>query len=124
VAKTRANNQTTRGIPFQIGEAHVSALNRTMLVGFALAATLLSGCSSLKLMYSFADDLVERQVNRYVDLDRDQARLVDRSLDRYFEWHRRNMLPRYASFLREVAAEHREPASRETLERQWQKGRA
>lgn len=90
-----------------------------------MAAPSLAGCSSVKLMYTFADTLVERQVNRYLDLNRDQKRLVDRNIDLYFAWHRQQMLPRYSQFLREIAAAHRDkPASPEVIAHHWKKGRA
>jgi hypothetical protein len=70
-----------------------------LLAGVVLSA----GCSRVKLGYPWLDWLLERQVNRYLDLKPDQERQADAAIDAYHVWHRTVMLPRYARFLRQQA---------------------
>lgn len=66
-----------------------------------------SSCSMVRLAYGWADWLLERQVNRYLDLTSQQSNDAQRAIDAYVQWHRTTMLPRYAQFLRRQAQLHR-----------------
>ena len=59
----------------------------------------LSACSTIKIFYGFADDFIQREVADHLDLDeQDLTVLAAQSAD-LVAWHRREMLPDYATFL-------------------------
>ena len=65
---------------------------------------VLAGCSSLRLAYFGFDVAVRNQVAFYLDLeDQDERLFADAAMDRVLDWHKLEMLPRYAAFLREQA---------------------
>src|SRR5690606_3676971 len=66
------------------------------------------------------------QVDRYLDLDDEQEALVTRRAKDVQGWHRQNLLPVYAEFLRGVEEELRTPVTveqvaewRQTVVRGW-----
>jgi len=59
---------------------------------------LLSGCSSLKFGYSFADDILESRGQTYLDLSPEQETGLESQSEALVAWHRREMLPKYATF--------------------------
>lgn len=68
-----------------------------------LALLLTSGCSSFEIFYGLADVYIENQAADYLDLgDADEDHL-ERQVDALMAWHKAEMLPRYASYLREQA---------------------
>lgn len=71
----------------------------------ALLAVLvaLSGCSSLQVAYSFADDVLEGRAADMLDLDREERAGLARQTEAMIDWHRAEMLPRYARFLNQQA---------------------
>ncbi len=76
---------------------------RPLLTGAAVAALSLSGCNKIGLVYEYADKLVRYNVEDNFDLDKAQrARLKD-DVEAYFHWHRKQLLPEYANFLKYVA---------------------
>ena len=68
-----------------------------------LALSLLSACSSVKLMYGFADSALESRAERYLHLDTANEATVEQETTALVAWHRSAMLPRYAAFLDGVA---------------------
>jgi hypothetical protein len=68
-----------------------------------LAALLLSGCSSLKIAYSFADSVLEGRAEDYLDLSAEQETDLKRQTAALIAWHRKTMLPKYAVFFRAQA---------------------
>jgi hypothetical protein len=68
-----------------------------------LAAALLSGCSSLKIAYSFADSVLEGRAEDYLDLSAEQEAELERQTAALISWHRQAMLPKYAVFFRHQA---------------------
>lgn len=70
----------------------------------AAAALFLTACSSVTIFYTFADDAIESEIGYYLDLDDDERVQVEQEVDALMHWHRTEMLPRYASFLRAEAA--------------------
>lgn len=74
-----------------------------------LLATLVgssAACSSLKVAYSFADNLIEERIEQYLDLSPEQERVAESDVDAFVSWHRRTMLSRYAAYLESLAAAH------------------
>lgn len=74
-------------------------------------ALLVSACSAIKLGYENLPRLVEWQADRYLSLDADQEALVIRHATTLQRWHRQNLLPVYAEFLRQVEEELRNPVT-------------
>ncbi len=63
-----------------------------------LMLAFLAGCSSFKIAYTFADDLLEGRAEDYLDLSsEDEAHLQEQSA-RMIAWHKAEMLPKYAVF--------------------------
>lgn len=61
--------------------------------------------SSLPLVYNvYFDNLVEERLTGFMDLADRQEEFVESRVDEYVAWHRREMLPRYASYLEGQAA--------------------
>ncbi len=69
-----------------------------------LALVLLSGCSSLKLVYNQADEAAYWWLDGYVDLTDKQKPLVKDTLRYLHQWHRQTQLPEYVALLRRVRA--------------------
>ena len=76
---------------------------RPLLVGAAIAALSLSGCNKIGLVYEYADKLVLYNVEDNFDLDKVQRARLKEDVAAYFHWHRKQLLPEYASFLAYVA---------------------
>ncbi|MFY3384963.1 DUF6279 family lipoprotein [Paracidovorax sp. MALMAid1276] len=68
----------------------------------AASALLLQACSTVKLAYHQAPQLVQWQINSYLDLSQDQAERVRGRLDELHQWHRDTMLPRHAALLQQL----------------------
>ena len=68
------------------------------VAGALVGAVLLSGCSTLQIAYTFAEDMLESRAEDYLDLSAEQeAELADHSAA-LIAWHRKTMLPTYAAF--------------------------
>jgi hypothetical protein len=65
----------------------------------ALLALLLSACSTIKLAYNNADEVVAWMVDDYLDLTREQEHGLRPLLARFHAWHRSTQLPEYARLL-------------------------
>lgn len=74
---------------------------RRPLIYLLMAATLV-GCSGTTFVYNRLDFLVPWYVERYVDLDRTQAKRFDVALAPLLQWHRREELPRYVALIGEM----------------------
>ena len=70
----------------------------------AAVALLLAACSTTKIFYSFADDFIEGRAASHLDLDEEGEAVLQRQVGAFMLWHRTNMLPRYADYLRRQAA--------------------
>lgn len=75
------------------------------LVAGLLFAALLSGCSSTTFFYNRLDIVLPWYLERYVDLDRQQAAQFDTQLEGLLDWHRREELPRYVTLIAAMEAE-------------------
>jgi hypothetical protein len=80
-----------------------------------LAATVLAGCSMMKLGYSQGSGFAFHWVDRYVELDDAQSLRVRTALDEWFAWHRRTQLPDYADLLARAQSELAADASSERM---------
>ena len=76
---------------------------RPVMVAAAIAALSLSGCNKIGLVYEYADKLVLYNVEDNFDLDKPQRARLKEDVAAYFQWHRKQLLPEYASFLAYVA---------------------
>jgi Family of unknown function (DUF6279) len=78
------------------------------IIGLALAL-LLVGCSVLRIAYSQAPTFAYWWIDGYVDLNDEQTPKLRDAIDRWFEWHRRVEMPRYATLLARAQREVMEP---------------
>jgi Family of unknown function (DUF6279) len=72
-------------------------------------ALVLAGCSLLRLGYSQGPTFVYWWIDGYADLSGEQSLKLRESIDRWFEWHRRVEMPRYAALLARAQREVMEP---------------
>lgn len=79
------------------------------IIGLALFALVLTGCSMLRLAYDQAPNLVYWTIDGYVDVSGEQAPRLRDAIDRWFAWHRRTQLPEYAELLARAQREINEP---------------
>lgn len=77
------------------------ALDLAPLLALLTAST--PGCSNVKLAYPLMDLLIERQVQPFLKDQRTQ-KLAEVEIERFVEWHTREILPRYAALLRGAAS--------------------
>ena len=78
------------------------------IIGLALIV-LLGACSVLRIGYSQAPTFTYWWIDGYADLNGEQSLKLREGLDRWFEWHRRVELPRYATLLARAQREVMEP---------------
>jgi Family of unknown function (DUF6279) len=78
------------------------------IIGVAFAV-LLVGCSVLRIGYSQAPTLAYWWIDGYVDLNDEQTPKLREAIDRWFDWHRRVEMPRYAALLARAQREVMEP---------------
>lgn len=78
------------------------------IIGLALAL-LLAGCSVLRIGYSQASTFAYWWIDGYADLSGEQSLKLREGIDRWFEWHRRVEMPRYAALLSRAQREVMEP---------------
>jgi Family of unknown function (DUF6279) len=78
------------------------------IIGVALVL-LLAGCSVLRIAYSQAPAFAYWWIDGYVDLNGEQTLKLHDGIDRWFDWHRRVEMPRYAVLLARAQREVMEP---------------
>jgi Family of unknown function (DUF6279) len=78
------------------------------IIGLAFAV-LLVGCSVLRIGYSQAPTFAYWWIDGYVDLNDEQTPKLRDAIDRWFDWHRRVEMPRYAALLARAQREVMEP---------------
>jgi hypothetical protein len=81
-----------------------------------LLLALLQGCSVSRTAYNHADVFLAWQANHYLDLEGEQVEELDRRLNAYHAWHRRQALPQYARLGEEAAWRLQRGLKREDLE--------
>lgn len=67
-------------------------------------ATVLAACTATRLAYNQAPTLSYWWIDRHVALDGSQTARTREDLNAFFQWHRRQELPAYASLLRQWQA--------------------
>ncbi|MDH0300450.1 MULTISPECIES: DUF6279 family lipoprotein [unclassified Pseudomonas] len=70
-----------------------------LVIGFALALT---ACSRIDLAYRNLDRLVPWSLDDYLDMNREQKRLLDERLKAHLAWHCKTQLPGYLDWLDRV----------------------
>jgi Family of unknown function (DUF6279) len=78
------------------------------IIGLALVM-LLGACSVLRIGYSQGPTFAYWWIDGYVDLNGEQSLKLRESIDRWFDWHRRVEMPRYAALLARAQREVMEP---------------
>lgn len=68
-------------------------------------ASLVAGCSAMRIAYATAPDLTYWWLDGYIDFNGDQAPGVHKALDQWFAWNRRTQLPDYVVLLGRARAE-------------------
>jgi Family of unknown function (DUF6279) len=86
----------------------VMQLKLRWIIGLTLIL-LLSACSVLRIGYSQAPTFAYWYIDGYLDLNGEQSLRLREGIDRWFEWHRRTEMPRYASLLVRAQREVMEP---------------
>jgi hypothetical protein len=76
-----------------------------------LLACSLAACSSVRLAYNNAPQLVWWWIDGYVDFSSDQEPAVKQGLDRLFAWHRATQLPELVALLASAQASIMEPTT-------------
>ena len=80
-----------------------------------LCVLLGTGCS-IKMAYNNVDRLMMWQVDEFVDLDAEQKAYLRGEIETLMLWHRREHLPMYADYVRELSVTLTDEVSAETLE--------
>jgi len=80
-------------------------LGRAIAAALALILLFASGCSSVRLVYGHLDWWMDRNLNKYLDLEGAQEDLLSQRVDEFHRWHRQTQLPRYADYLESLAAD-------------------
>lgn len=70
------------------------------IITATLALAALAGCSTVRLGYWQAPNLLYWWIDGHADLDEAQSARVRQDIDRFMAWHRAEELPRYAELLR------------------------
>lgn len=83
------------------------------VVSLVLAGLLMAGCSTVKLAYNQAPQLLSWQLNRYLDLSQPQAERVRDELADLHRWHRDTLLPEHAGLLQKLRQQLPAPMSAE-----------
>ncbi|WP_428818907.1 DUF6279 family lipoprotein [Microbulbifer sp. MCCC 1A16149] len=86
-----------------------TALIRTTSALLVVALLLVGGCSSVRLVYGHLDWWMDRNINKYLDLDGAQEDLLSLRVDEFHRWHRQTQLPRYADYLETLAGNVDDP---------------
>ncbi len=92
---------------------------RSNVVRFVLTGILclfLAACSTTRFAYNQLDWIVVWYLNGYFSLDDAQEAELREGVNRNLEWHRRNQLPKYAAFARQVDRDLAGPVTADLLE--------
>jgi hypothetical protein len=81
----------------------------------ALAALLLGGCSTARLIYENADTYLKWKAATYFDLHGEASDEMDSRIDAFMAWHRSQALPKYAALADDAARRFARGLSREDL---------
>jgi Family of unknown function (DUF6279) len=89
----------------------IASVRLRRIIGLALLAFLLAGCSMVRLSYNQAPNLLYWSLDGYVDFNGEQAPAMRDAVDRWLAWHRRTQLPDYAALLARAQREITEPTT-------------
>ena len=92
-------------LPMATHTAHKQKLWRCYAVLGALLGSILTGCTTLTLTYTYTDRLLLWKIDHYFHLSNEQDKQVKARLAELHAWHRHTELPRYAEFLRQIQEE-------------------
>ena len=62
-----------------------------------------TSCSSTRIIYSLAEKFLEDEVTFFIDLDNEEEIRLTKQVKEIVDWHRNNMLPKYETYLRNIA---------------------
>ena len=79
---------------------------------------LLGSCNTLYLGYNNLNWLTRWNLDSYLDLTSEQDRLLNVQLAEHIAWHRKEELPQYVDFLRDIKTKARDGLTRE----EWREG--
>ncbi|HSV58831.1 MAG TPA: DUF6279 family lipoprotein [Variovorax sp.] len=82
----------------------ICCANLARIIGAALLAAALAGCSTLKLAYNNLPEFGYWWLDSYLDFDGSQTPRVRDELDRLLAWHRRNELPQWIAIVQKAQA--------------------
>lgn len=91
--------------------ANTSNSVRALLAALLLLA--LSGCSTLRVVYNQADNILLWMAHDYFELEPTQRQEFNARLEPLLKWHRQEALPDYVRFLSEVKKRGEQPYTRE-----------
>ncbi len=80
-----------------------------------LLCGLLSACSTASLVYNRLDLIARWEAGKYVSMSDAQKAQFDAQFQAFWDWHRREELPRWAAELRGMADALDQPVSRDAL---------
>lgn len=63
---------------------------------------LLTGCGLISIGYNYADAYLRYSINSYATFNEVQKETIKKEVSIFMVWHRKNMLPEYISFLKEL----------------------
>jgi len=87
------------------------------LIAISLASiVLLSGCSSLRIGYYYADWYIVNKIDNLFDLNRSQEQRLDEVVDELHKWHQSEEVPRLIALLDQAQNKVREGVKKEDLE--------
>ena len=86
-------------------DAPVNSLIRYRTLIIAIVVVMLTGCSSTKMAYRYADWGVVWWVEDYIPLTSEQQSQLNADLDNLRQWHCSTELPRYQAWLDELEAD-------------------
>ena len=68
-----------------------------------LIISLLTACSSTRLIYTFADNFIKDEIEYFFDLNKEGKIYLGQQITEIIVWHRKVMLPNYAKYLNNLA---------------------
>ena len=68
-----------------------------------LIISLLTACSSTRLIYTFADNFIKDEIEYFFDLNKEGKIYLGQQITEIIVWHRKVMLPNYAKYINNLA---------------------
>jgi len=87
----------------------------------AILCIFLTACSATRFAYNQLDWIVVWYLNGYFSLDEVQEEQLRDAVVRNLDWHRRNQLPEYAAYLRQLERDATEGVTAEVLELRFER---